>query len=102
MVEDIIKDLLPFLLPSLGRIERLRLRGMAVIVLIESGIELKPARVSLDVALQCRGSCSERGKQRGSFLADRSHDDNERVRILSDAVWSCYDTPQFRAVYESL
>ena len=100
---DDMKDLLPSFLTSfaLDEIEKLKLGGMAVTVLIESGIVLKPERLPLVAALQRRGSCGQRGKQRWSFLAGRSHDDNERVRILSDAVWSCYDTPQFRAVYEA-
>jgi hypothetical protein len=60
---------------SLNEIERLRLRV------------LKPERLPLVVALQHRGLCSQRGKHTWAFLADRSHDDNERVRTLSDAVW---------------
>lgn len=60
---------------------------MAVTVLIESGMLLKPERVPLVVGLQYRCSYSQRGKQPWPFLAGRSHDDNERVRILSDAVW---------------
>jgi hypothetical protein len=61
---------------------------MAVTVLIESGIALKPERWPLVVALQYRGPYSQRGKQPWPFLAGRSHDDSERFRILSDAVWS--------------
>ena len=60
---------------------------MAVTVLIESGIVLKPEGLPLVVALHYRGSCTQRGKQPWSFLAGRSHDGNERVRILSDVVW---------------
>ena len=60
---------------------------MAVALLIESGIVLTPERLPLVVALQHRGLCSQRGKQPWSFLADRSHDDTERVRTLSGAVW---------------
>jgi len=72
---------------SLNEIERLRLRVMAVTVLIESEIVLKPERLPLVVALEHRGLCSQRGKHPLSFLAGHSHDDNERVRTLSDVVW---------------
>jgi hypothetical protein len=61
---------------------------MAVAVLIESGIALKLERLPLVVALQFRGFYSQREKQPWPFLAGRSHDDSERFRILSDAVWS--------------
>ena len=61
---------------------------MAVTVLIESGFALRPERLPLGVTLQNRGSYSQRGKQARPFLAGRSHDDSERFRILSDAVWS--------------
>ena len=52
---------------------------MAVTVSIESGIALKPEGLSLD---------SQRGKQPWPYLGGRSHDDSERLRILSGAVWS--------------
>ena len=53
---------------------------MAVALLIESEIALKPEGY--------RGSYSQRGKHPWPFLAGRSHDDSERLRILSDAVRS--------------
>ena len=97
---DGMKD--PFLTSfSLDEIERLRLRVMAVTVLIESRIVLKPERLPLVVALQNRGLCSQREKHPWSFLAGRSHDDNERVRTLSDAVWPLPGTSQLGAVYEA-
>ena len=49
-------------LTSFALDERLRLRAMAVTVLIESGIVLKPERLPLVVALQCLGWCGQRGK----------------------------------------
>ena len=61
---------------------------MAVTVSIESGIALKPERLPLVVALQYRGSYSQRGKRPWPYLGGRSHDDSERLRILSGAVWS--------------
>ena len=61
---------------------------MAVTVSIESGIALRPEGLSLVVALQYRGSYSQRGKQPWPYLGGRSHADSERLRILSGAVWS--------------
>jgi hypothetical protein len=57
-----MKDLLsPFLTSfALDEIERLRLRAMAVTVLIESGIALKQERQPFVVVLQYRG---QRGNQ---------------------------------------
>jgi hypothetical protein len=72
----------------LDDIEKLRKRAMVVTVLIGSGIVLKPEGLPLVVALQYRGSYSQRGKQPWPYLGGRSHADSERLRILSDAVWS--------------
>jgi hypothetical protein len=60
---------------------------MAVTVLIEWNC-VEAEEVAAGVALQYRGSYSQRGKQPWPFLAGRSHDDSERFRILSDTVWS--------------
>jgi len=100
---DGMKDLPSFLTSfSLNEIERLRPRVMAVTVSIGSGLVLKPERLPLVVALQYRGLCSQRGKHPWSFLAGRSHDDTERVRTLSGAVWPLPRGPhRWGAVYEA-
>lgn len=85
MVED-MNDLLPSF--ALDEVERLRLRAMAVTELIESGIALKPERLPLGVVLHYGGSYTRKANQPRPFLAGRNHDDSERFRILSEAVWS--------------
>jgi hypothetical protein len=82
---DDMKNLPSLFLTSfaLDEIERLRLRVMAVTVLIESEIALKPERWPLGVAFH--SSCSQKGEQRWPVLAGRTHDGTERHRILSDA-----------------
>jgi len=74
---------------------------MAVIVLIESGIALKPERLPLEEDLHYWCPYSQREKQAWASLAGRSHADSERFRILSDAVWSLPGTSHLGAVYEA-
>jgi hypothetical protein len=64
MVDD-MKDLRSRFLTSLplDEIERLRLRAMAVTVLIESGIALKPERLPPVVALRYRSFYRQRRKK---------------------------------------